>query len=115
MVVRGYLSERSKSLRAEKLKRRAERFIRGPLPLEWVMRAAALSRKSLHVALAIRFREGLEGRAIALKLCRSDMERFSVGRTAGFNALRELEAAGLIQVERKRGACPRVTILECKA
>jgi DNA-binding FadR family transcriptional regulator len=40
------------------------------------------------------------------------LRRFGVSRDAGYDALGRLDDAGLIQVRRKRGRMPKVTLLE---
>ena len=91
--------------------RATNRFIKGPLPLPWLQRAAAIPGKVLHVALGLWYVAGL---------CRSKMFSFkrsvamglSVSPDAMYDALTKLEGAGLISVVRHRGRSPVVTILD---
>ena len=89
---------------------RAARFVKGPIPAEWLEQAARLSGKALHAALAIRYLDGFRGTGtVQLRpSTRNDygMDRFSCNR-----ALDQLKAAGLITVLRKAGAAPVVTIM----
>lgn len=85
-------------------------FLKGPIPLDWLTRAARLPGKALPVALALWFRAGVDRQAgvgLSTVLCQS----FGVDRYAKRRALFALEQAGLIQVERQRGKNPRVTLL----
>ncbi len=91
-------------------KRRAGWFIKGPISGEWISRAAKLPGKALHIALAIQYARGVFGEPVVLA---NDLaERFGVGRRQTVcKALRSLEAAGLIQVDRARGRSPRVVVV----
>ena len=88
-------------------------FVKGPISGEWISRAAKLPGKSLHVALAIQYSLGVYGEPVVLA---NDLaERFGINRRQTvFKALRNLEAAGLIQVDRSRGRCPRVVVVQVK-
>ena len=88
-----------------------EWFVKGPIPGEWIGRAATLPGKTLHVALALWYVAGL-GKRRRVKLTGKVLERFGVGRDAGYGGLKRLEAAGLVEVERHSGRCPWVTICE---
>ena len=86
------------------------RFIKGPIPLSWLGRAASLPGKTLHVALAVWYVASLAKQREA-KLSRQASDAFGVGREGVAHGLKQLEAAGLVEVARKNGCCPRVTIL----
>ena len=86
-------------------------FIWGPISLDWLVRAANLSGKTFVVAIALQFLRGRSGFArVALhpKLIR----RFGLSRQTAYRALRDLESAGLVSVNRQRGRAPRVMFLE---
>lgn len=108
---RGELSKRSRERRRQKLAKRGERFIKGPVPYEWCSRAANVSKVAGCLAWVIWYRRGLEGRETELKLCRSDFAPFNICRASVHRALVAMERAGLVRVARKRGACPRVSII----
>jgi hypothetical protein len=92
-------------------RRPREEFIRGPLPLAWMGKAARLPGQALAVALAIWFRRGIEQKD-SLSLYPSALERFGVNRWSGYRALEALEGAGLVRVSRKQGRAPVVTIIQ---
>ncbi len=92
-----------------------ERFLQGPIPLNWLSVAARLPGK----VAACRHRALVRGRAPQFG-CRSRFaistgQRFGLDRNAKYRALRWLEGAGLITVERKLGRAPIVTINGCPA
>jgi hypothetical protein len=87
-----------------------DRFIRGPLPLSWIMRAAALPGKAFHVSMGLWYVSGL-CRSTTFPFKRSVADDFGVSVDAVYDALKNLERAGLISVVRHKGRCPIVTIL----
>ena len=84
-------------------------FIKGPIPGEWLSIAAELPGKSLHVGLAIWFQKGLT-KCNSIKVTNKTRKKFSLLRDAYLRGLEELEKAGLVGVERKQGACAKITI-----
>ncbi len=91
--------------------RAGEWFVLGPLPGEWIGRAAKLSGKALAVALALWFAAG-KVKCRTIKLTAASLGRFGVNRWPAYRGLRALERAGLVAVERHAGRCPIVTILD---
>jgi len=83
------------------------------LLLDWLMMAAQLPGRSLHVAVALWAVGELQNtRVVALTNITS--LRFGLDRNTKYRALAWLEEAGLISVERKAGRAPMATILECR-
>jgi hypothetical protein len=85
--------------------------LRGPIPLDWLSRAAALPGRSLHVAIAVWFMAGLKKTAV-VPVSNITGLQFGLDRNAKYRALEWLENASLISVERRAGRAPIVTILE---
>lgn len=85
-------------------------YIKGPIPLEWMKRASALSGKALAVALVIWYIAGLRKSPTNLPVTGKVLKAFSVGRKAGYRGLVALEVAGLVTVRREPGRCPCVTL-----
>ena len=90
---------------------RGQLFVRGPLPLPWFEVAARLPGKSLHAGLALWFAAGL-ARSRSIPLSNVSGHRFGLDRNAKYRALRWLEQAGLVAVDRHLGRAPIVTILD---
>lgn len=86
------------------------RFIKGPIPLDWIGRAACLPGKTLHVALALQYLAGLQ-KAQTVKLGAKALAVLGVARDAKYEALARLEDAGLITVQQLKGRTPTVTML----
>ena len=85
-------------------------FLRGPIPLVWLSQAAKLPGKTLNVAIALWWLHGM-ARDRPFKLTRKALKALNVERDAASAGLTRLEQAGLIQVERKPGQRPTVSIL----
>ena len=88
-----------------------ERFLKGPIPLNWLEAAARLPGRSLHAGIALWYAAGL-ARSRTIPLSNISGVRFSLDRNAKYRALAWLEDARLIAVERNPGRAPIVTILE---
>ena len=85
-------------------------FLKGPVPLRWLERAAASGGKCLTLGVVLWLLRGLKRKsvfALEHKWC----TRLGMGRRAVRDSLSRLEAEGLISVERRNGRCPRVTVL----
>jgi hypothetical protein len=86
------------------------KFIRGPIPLAWLARAARLPGKTLAVALLIWFLAGLH-KDWTVKWEPSKAELFGVSRHAAYRAHGALAEVGLIKIKKQRGKSPMITIL----
>ena len=86
-------------------------FLRGPIPLEWLKSAAKLPGKTLNVALALRWLQGMSA-GKPFKLTQKALDTFSVSRETAGDCLVRLEQHELIQVVRKPGRSPIVSIVE---
>ena len=106
-----HLSLATLEIAGEDHKRSGDRFVRGPIPSEWLERAAQLPGKALHAAMAIRYLNGCK-QAGVVKLRPSVRNAYGMDRFSCSRALDQLEAAGLVQVTRRPGASPVATILE---
>src|SRR5215470_2895400 len=86
-----------------------ESFLKGPVPIGWLWAAGRLPGKALLVGLDVWFRAGVQGRGtVRLSRARSwlrGLDRWTVHR-----ALRALERAELVEVERVKGRAPMVTL-----
>ncbi len=89
--------------------RQNSRFLKGPIPLVYLQRAAVLRGKALAVYICITHQCDLTGRS-TVTLPKSLLAEFGVSRDAKARALRELERAGLVSVEREPGRSVRVTL-----
>jgi hypothetical protein len=89
-----------------------ELFLKGPIAMHWLEKAAALPGKALHVALALHWLSGLT-KGNPFKLTQKALDLMHVSRDATDAGLQRLEDAGLIHVERKPGRRPVICIHKC--
>jgi hypothetical protein len=92
--------------------RAGEKFLAGPIPLNWLSVAAMQPGKALQVALALWFWAGVKrSRQVPLRMSWL-RTNFGVDRYSGYRGLAALERAGLVSVIRHRGRKSLVTLLD---
>src|SRR4051794_10751730 len=79
-----------------------EKFIKGPVPWNWIRRAAPLRGRAMAVAMLIWREAGIQ-RTRCPKLCLGWAAELGVNRQAARRGLGFLENADLIRIERKNG------------
>ena len=84
-------------------------FLKGPLPLNELLPAVRMPGKALAVWLLIRYRTDLNHGKWAT-LPQRLLEQWGVGKDAKTDALRRLEQAGLILIERPKGYMLKVKL-----
>jgi hypothetical protein len=88
-----------------------EKFLKGPIPLAWLIAAMRGGKSALEVGLALWFAAGVaKGRTVTLSA--TLLRNFGVPRTSGYRGLAALESVGLVTVQRCPGRQPRATLLE---
>ena len=90
-----------------------EKFLKGPVPLNWLAGAGRLPGKSLHVGVALWFLTGVH-RTRTVALPNGILALLGVDRHAKYRALNYLEQAGLIEREHHDGRSPVVTLLSVR-
>lgn len=93
--------------------KKSRRFIKGPLPLPWMVQAMSLPGKATQVALAIWYLAGLT-KSTRVKVSPKVVRLFGISRDAHYDAVARLENAGLIAVIRAPGSALEVTILDAE-
>ena len=88
---------------------RGRKFLRGPIPLDWLSAAARLPGRTLHAGVAIWLEAGFRDSPV-VPLSNVAGHQFGLDRNSKYRALSWLEQAGLITVERKPGRSPLITI-----
>jgi hypothetical protein len=89
--------------------RHSGRFLKGPIPMGEIGLAARLPGRALALLLAVHHQTALTGKAL-VTLPRSLLVMLGIGKDAKARALRELEQAGLVTVERATGRAARVRL-----
>jgi hypothetical protein len=87
-----------------------QRFLKGPVPWPWIEVAAKLPGKALAVGIAL-WRLAGAVKSKTIRLSNAEVSELGCDRNAKSRALRDLERAGLITVERQPGCSPRVTLV----
>jgi hypothetical protein len=91
---------------------RAEPFLRGPIPLEWLSRAATLRKPALPAGLALWFNRGVSKKAGPTRASAAVRKKMRLSAGQMLRGLRALESAGLVRfVKEGRGRCPVVEIV----
>jgi len=90
------------------------KFLKGPIPWDWLCCASALPGKALHVATALWHLAGLKNNR-TVPLSGSIIRELGIERHASYRGLKQLEKAGLVSVVRHAGRNPIVTLLELPA
>ena len=85
-------------------------FLKGPIPMDWLSRAARLPGKAINVALAICWLSGMAKNA-PVKLTKKALALLNVSRDAATDGVTRLEDAGLIRVTRSPGRSHVVSVL----
>jgi len=88
---------------------RGDKFLKGPIPLNWLAKAARQPGKALHVAIAIWFFAGMS-RSRSVTLSSRLMFTLGSSRFSTYRGLKALEEVGLVAVIRHPGRSPRITI-----
>ncbi|MEE3368790.1 MAG: hypothetical protein VX346_05555 [Planctomycetota bacterium] len=90
--------------------KQGERFVRGPIPCDWLHRALACGGKSGNLALALWWLAGMQ-RCNPIRLTRQVARDFNISPRCVRRLLSKFGRAGLVQVARKRGRGPQVVLL----
>jgi len=87
------------------------RFVRGPIPYDWLRAALAFGGKAGNLALAIWWLVGVEG-SNPIKLTARVLRDFNISPRSTRRLLPAFERAGLLRVDRQRGRGPVVEIVK---
>lgn len=86
-------------------------FLKGPIPLDWISRAAKIPGKSaLAVGIALWFQSG-RTKSRTFVLTSKVMQHFATDRRVKYDGLKLLEEHKLVIVCRRKSKNPEVTIL----
>jgi hypothetical protein len=119
------IPESSEKIRSDGPRRRQKAkipFIRGPIPLEWLIEASALSLSAARLSVALWYRLGITGQHVDLvvpnkkplvvRIDRKLREECRLERWHVSAGIQDLFNAGLIKIVKAgRGRCPEVALL----
>jgi len=87
-----------------------KKYIKGPISLAWITKASQVSSRALAVGVLVWYWYGLTG-SLTVKVTTKRLKEFGISRSTCFRALKDLEDAHLVLVDRSYGRAPLVTIL----
>jgi hypothetical protein len=87
-----------------------DRFLKGPIPWNWIVRASELPGQALVLGLCIWRLKGAT-RKDTVALGNAELKPFGIDRAAKSRGLATLEKAGLIKVNRTPGRWCNITLL----
>ena len=110
MTIVDWTKVRVRELKQDGLaRRRVERF--ALLPLAWAAKAAAATNTSKAVVWVWLVQEVRRTGSDTVSMSNEALAKYGVSRKIKGSALRQLESAGLIAVERRSGKAPAVRLL----
>lgn len=90
----------------------AEKFLKGPVPWDWIELAASDSSTTALVGIAL-WRLSGAVKSKTVRLGNSEVEDLNISARSKTRALAALERLGLIKIQQNLGCLPIVTILDC--
>lgn len=91
-------------------KPRVTRFLRGPIPWDWIEAASKLPGRALEVGLCLWRSYGVT-KELRIRLGSGDLHGMDIDRRAKSRALKALQTGGLVSMERAPGKLSVVTIV----
>jgi hypothetical protein len=88
-----------------------KRFLKGPIPLDWLTAATQLPGKAINVGIALWWIAGMS-KTGELKLTRQAQLAFNISKDAERDGLRRLQKAGLIELTARPGQRHTVRIIK---
>lgn len=88
-----------------------KKFLKGPIPLDWLTAAAQLPGKAINVGIALWWLAGMSKTGI-LKLTRQSQLALNISKDAERDGLRRLQRAGLIELTTRPGQRHSVRIVK---
>lgn len=90
--------------------RPGEKFLKGPIPWDWLVAATALPGKALAVGLVIWFEAGCRN-AGTVPVNLSNLSNLGIPRRTAIRALQALSEVALVKLEHRAGRPTLVTLL----
>jgi hypothetical protein len=104
-------SSQPTNVTAKRRPRTYKRFLKGPIPEAWLIRAMVLPGKALAVGLLLWLEHGITGRW-TVRFCQDRYAARGISWRTAHRGIKELEQAGLIEVSSRPGSGLDVTILD---
>jgi len=84
-------------------------FLKGPIPMPWLIVAANLPGKALHVGIALWFWSGIQ-KSETFILPGNAIKSLGISRQTCYTQLKAMEKAGLLAIEARKGKKPQITL-----
>lgn len=88
-----------------------KKFLKGPIPLDWLTAAAQLPGKAINVGITLWWLDGMSKTGI-LKLTRQAQLALNISKDAERDGLRRLQKAGLIELTTRSGQRHSIRIVK---
>ena len=93
-----------------KIAKRRQHFVQ--VPFGWIERLAGASGQTWHLAMHLLYLRWKVGADKRVKLANGMLQIDGISRATKWRALAELEARGLIRIERRKGKSPLIHVRE---
>lgn len=90
--------------------KKRDHFLKGPIPMAWLIAAANLTGKALHIANALWFWSGIK-KSTTFDLPLNTIKDMGVSRQTCYAQLKAMEKAGLLSIKARKGKKPEVTLI----
>ena len=90
--------------------RQTHRFLKGPIPMEWLSQAYKANGRALAVGVLLWHVKALQPHKDELVVFKSLYELFGLSRWTFSRGLSDLEKEGLARVRRRKGCSIRITL-----
>lgn len=98
-----------KSERKPPRHKKGEKFLKGPIPLNWLLKAASISGGAFKVAIVIWFLVGVSNKR-TISLPNGLLDKFGVSKRTKYRCLKAMERAGLISISQGKGSSPVIEV-----
>ena len=90
--------------------KKSDHFLKGPIPMPWLIVAANLPGKALHIANALWFWSGIK-KSTTFNLPLNTIRDMGVSRQTCYTQLKAMKKAGLLSIKARKGKKPEVTLI----
>ena len=101
---------KEKNITSEKFYgRKRDHFLKGPIPMQWLIAAANIRGKALHIGVALWFWSGIKNSKTFI-LPGNAIRDLGVSRQTCYSQLKSMEQAGLLSINSRKGKKPEITL-----
>ena len=89
--------------------KKRDHFLKGPVPMPWLISAANIPGKALHIGIALWFWSGIK-KTKTFILPKNAIRGLGVSRQTCYAQLKVMEKAGLLSIESRKGKKSKITL-----